>query len=68
VRALCASNLTLDSQLGLDVRICAMRTGKSLYISSVDTRRLQDLVQDRNAPQKQALMVVSWFGVRESDR
>jgi transposase len=34
------------------MRVCAMRAGKSLSVSSADIRRLRALVQDRNAPQK----------------
>ena len=33
-------------------KVCAMRAGKSLSVSSADIRRLEALVQDRNAPQK----------------
>ena len=31
----------------LDVRVCAMRAGKSLSVSSADIRRLKAVVQDR---------------------
>src|SRR5476649_1411774 len=34
------------------MRVCAMRAGKSLSVSSADIRLLKALVQDRNAPQK----------------
>src|SRR5271170_7362178 len=34
------------------VRVCAMRAGKSLSVSSANIRRLKALVHDRNAPQK----------------
>jgi transposase len=34
------------------IRICAMRAGKSLSLSSTDIRRLKALVQDRNTPPK----------------
>ena len=37
---------------GCGVRVCAMRAGKSLSVSSADIRRLRALVRDRNAPQK----------------
>ena len=30
-----------------------MRSGKSIFVSSADIRRLKALVQDRNTPQKQ---------------
>ena len=50
------SNLTFDagwdSRCGADVRVCAMRAGKSLSVSSADIRRLKAQVQDRNALQK----------------
>jgi hypothetical protein len=36
-----------------DVRVWAMRSGKSLSVSSDDIRRLKALVQGRNTPQKQ---------------
>ena len=42
----------MDSRCGLDVRVCAMRAGKSLSVSSADAGRLRSVVQDRNAPQK----------------
>jgi hypothetical protein len=42
----------LDSYGGFDVRICAMRAGKSLSVSSADTRWLKAVVQDGNTPQK----------------
>jgi transposase len=38
--------------LDFGVRVCAMRAGKSLSVSSADIRRLKTLVRDRNAPQK----------------
>ena len=41
-----------DSRGKFDVRVCAMRAGKSLSVSSADIRRLKAVVQDRNAPQK----------------
>ena len=34
------------------MRICVMRAGKSLSVSSADLRRLKALIRDRNAPQK----------------
>ena len=34
------------------MRVCAMRAGKSLSVSSADAGRLSSVVQDRNAPQK----------------
>ena len=50
------SNLTFESRIGsrcgLAVRICAMRAGRLLSVSSADIRRLKTLVQDRNTPQK----------------
>ena len=36
----------------LDKRVCAMRAGKSLSVSSADIRCPKAVVQDRNAPQK----------------
>ena len=41
-----------DSFWGCGVRVCAMRAGKSLSVSSADIRRLKALVRDRDAPQK----------------
>src|SRR5665647_2633112 len=34
------------------MRVCAMRAGKSLSVTSADIRRLKALVRDRNTPQK----------------
>ena len=42
----------MDFRCGLDVRVCAMRAGNSLSVSSADAGRLRSVVQDRNAPQK----------------
>src|SRR5271154_2787445 len=53
------------------MRVCAMRAGKSLSVSSADIRRLKVLVQDRNTPQKHVwraaivLLTADGFGTNE---
>jgi hypothetical protein len=42
----------MDSYRSARVRVCAMRTGISITLSSADRKRLQALVRDRNAAQK----------------
>lgn len=34
------------------VRVCGMRTGVAVHLSSTDRKRLQAIVDDRNSPQK----------------
>ena len=41
-----------DSRLSWRVRVCGMRTGISITVSSADRRRLQAVVRNRNTPQK----------------